>query len=343
MAQRTIKLIVLVLVIGLAGYFAVDEYKKKYKSTRIKIASETCAEQDLGLTESRSKLQIRADVPSIRFAAFGDYGKSGSCELAVSNLVKNFAPDFIITTGDNLYSGPDLIDESIGQYYHQFIGNYDGKFGTGSLTNRFFPSIGNHDHEKGDISAYLGYFDLPGIGKSSSANERYYDFVQGPVHFFAINSTKETEPDGITQTSKQAQWLKNQLASSLAPWKIVYFHHSPFSSSAKHGSNSTLQWDFEEWGATAVLTGHDHLYERILRDDNGDGLELPYFVVGLGGVRNLYKFSEKENVEGSKFRYNKSHGTLLVDATSDKIKFDFYSLEDKGTLVDSYTINRGQN
>ena len=329
------------MVLSLAGYFAINKYKKEYASTRIKIASQTCLDQDPGqLPQGRLNSNKRENNQGIRFAAFGDYGKNGSCESAVSNLVKNFAPDFIITTGDNHYSGPDLIDDSIGQYYHQYIGNYDGKYGEGSPTNKFFPSIGNHDHKRGDISAYLNYFNLPGVGTSTSDNERYYDFVQGPVHFFAINSTKETEPDGITKASKQAQWLKEQLALSKAVWKIVYFHHSPYSSSAKHGSNPTLQWDFEDWGATAVLTGHDHLYERILRDDNGDGIELPYFVVGLGGVRSLYKFSDQATVEGSQFQYNKSHGALIVDATNDEIQFGFYAIANKGTLVDSYKIRK---
>ena len=57
------------------------------------------------------------------------------------------------------------------------------------------------------------------------------------------------------------------LAASTAPWKIVYMHHPPYSSS-QHGSTPGMQWPFENWGASLVLTGHDHTYERILRDDN---------------------------------------------------------------------------
>lgn len=342
MSRRTYISIASVVVICLAVYFVLKEFKKEYQSSRIKIDSQICTEQEPSLTQS-PLISDRQENYQIRFAVIGDYGKSGSCELAVSNLVKKLAPDFIVTTGDNLYSGPDFIDDSIGKYFHQFIGNYVGEFGVGSPANKFFPSIGNHDHKSGDISAYLDYFTLPGIGTNTSGNERYYDFVQGPVHFFSINSTKETEPHGVTKSSKQAQWLKKQLSLSKAPWKFVYFHHSPFSSSVKHGSNATFQWDFEDWGATAVLTGHDHLYERIVRDDNGDGLELPYFVVGLGGAGSLYNFSEQEMVEGSQFQYNKSHGTLIVDATSDEIKFTFYAIENKGTFVDSYTIRRDKN
>ena len=41
-----------------------------------------------------------------------------------------------------------------------------------------------------------------------------------------------------------------------------------------------MQWPFKDWGADAVLTGHDHIYERLLV--NG----IPYFVNGIGGARS---------------------------------------------------------
>ena len=72
-----------------------------------------------------------------------------------------------------------------------------------------------------------------------------------------------------------------------------------------------MQWNFEDWGATAVLTGHEHLYERILRDDNGDGDTLPYFVTGLGG-NGRYGFGTP--VDGSQVRYSADYGTMVVEA-----------------------------
>jgi hypothetical protein len=65
--------------------------------------------------------------------------------------------------------------------------------------NQFFPTLGNHDWYTPGAQPYLDYFHLPG-------NERYYDFVWGPVHFFAIDSD-ENEPDGVNQSSVQAKWL----------------------------------------------------------------------------------------------------------------------------------------
>lgn len=287
-------------------------------------------------------IALTSAAAPVRFAAFGDYGYSSANELAVSTMVKTWSPDFIITTGDNSY-GVGPIDNNIGQYYHEFIGNYAGGFGAGSVLNRYFPSIGNHEYSDGaGINAYLSYFTLPGSGiisTGSSGNERYYDFRVGPVHFFAINSDPH-EPDGVTSISKQALWLQTQLGRSTAPWKIVYMHHAPFSSCTSHGSQTYMQWPFEQWGASAVLAGHDHTYERIMRDDNFDGFSIPYFVTGLGGY-TIYNFPTSGFVPGSAVRYNGNFGSMLIDADDSTMILKFYSITAGGTLIDSLRLYRG--
>ena len=89
------------------------------------------------------------ETETITFAVIGDYGLDGPDELDVANLVKSWNPDFIITTGDNNYmdGSASIIDQNIGKYYHEFIGNYQGDYGEGSSINRFFPSLGNQ-HER---------------------------------------------------------------------------------------------------------------------------------------------------------------------------------------------------
>jgi tartrate-resistant acid phosphatase type 5 len=275
--------------------------------------------------------QATQGAATIRFAVIGDYGDDNANEAAVAALVNKLNPDFIITTGDNSYGGT-AIDDNIGQYYGDYIGNYTGSYGAGSPTHRFFPSLGNHDWDDGGgIAAYTSYFTLPG-------SERYYDFVSGPVHFFAVDSDG-MEPDGNTFDSIQGQWLKAALEASTAPFKVVYLHHPPYSSSSAHGSQPVMQWPFEEWGATVVLAGHDHTYERIHRDDNSDGTTMPYFVTGLGG-RPPYGFPNSGFVEGSQVRYNADYGAMLVEADDESITFEFHSVADGGTLIDSYTITK---
>src|SRR5205823_9927775 len=133
----------------------------------------------------------------------------------------------------------------------------------------------NHDWDTTGAVPYLNYFTLPG-------NERYYDFAWGPVRFFVVDSDGR-EPDGNSPTSAQAMWLQGRLAATTEPWKLVYMHHPPYSSGSTHGSTPALQWPYQQWGATAVLAGHEHLYERLSLNN------IPYIVNGLGG-RSIYGF-----------------------------------------------------
>ena len=140
------------------------------------------------------------------------------------------------------------------------------------------------------------------------------------------------EADGNTSTSTQAQWLQSQLAASTAPWKVVVLHEPPYSSGSGHGSTPALQWPFQAWGATAVIAGHDHIYERIVK--NG----FPYFVVGTGGV-SLYGFRDPPDPD-SLVRFNANYGALLIEATPTAISFTFYSIAGGagGTLIDTYDL-----
>ena len=191
------------------------------------------------------------------------------------------------------------------------------------MTNRFFPSLGNHDWLATSGTPplpqpYLDFFSLPG-------NERYYTFTQGDVQFFALDSDSR-EPDGITASSPQAQWLQAQLAASPAVWKVVYFHHASYSS-GPHGNTADLQWPFRDWGASVVLSGHDHDYERLTVGG------LTYLVNGLGGDS---KYAFGAPVVGSQVRYNEDYGALLVDADQAAMTFQF--LNRAGTIIDTYTL-----
>ncbi len=269
-------------------------------------------------------LESRCLLASANFAVIGDFGDAGPDEKDVADRVKSWNPEFIVTVGDNNYEdgAASTIDANVGQYYHSFIGNYSGSYGSGADSNRFFPVLGNHDWGN-NAQPYKDYFTLPG-------NERYYDFVRGPVHFFALDSDP-SEPDGITSTSTQGQWLHSKLATSTSPWNVVSLHHSPFSSGANHGSHPDLQWPFKQWGVDAVLAGHDHVYERILKDG------VTYFVDGLGGRPGTHNFRSTP-VSGSQFRYNGDHGAMRVNATDTSMTFEF--IRHDGTLIDSQTLNK---
>ncbi|MDD5110571.1 MAG: metallophosphoesterase [Patescibacteria group bacterium] len=268
---------------------------------------------------------VQATPPPVRFAVIGDYGQAGQAESDVANLIRGQNVDFVITTGDNNYDlgSAATIDANIGQYFHQYIAPYTGSYGAGASTNRFFPTLGNHEYYTAGAVPYFNYFTLPG-------NERYYDYVWGSVHFFAINSDTN-EPDGITATSVQAQWLRDKLAASTAPFKIVYFHHAPYSSGTTHGSYLALQWPFRDWGADLVLVGHEHNYERVVRDG------LTYVVIGNCG-KSLYPFASTL-IAGSQTHYNLDHGALFGEV--DGGVMNFVALNRTGREFDRFSITSG--
>lgn len=295
------------------------------------------APQPEAAPSATSTTQTGAHSPMV-FAVIGDYGMDDENERAVAGLVASWNPEFVLTTGDDYYSpaggsGTARYDESTGAYYGAWlkdISTTGSRYPAGTASvNAFFPTLGNHDYSDAApaLDTYLEYFTLPGEGfTSTSGNERYYDFVNGPVHFFALNSNPE-EPDGTDNNSIQARWLESQLAASTSRWNIVYDHHPPFSSDAKHGSSGYMEWPFSEWGADAVISGHAHAYERIQR--NG----IVYFVNGLGGAAR-YGFAAP--VTGSALRYRDNWGAQKVTVSDTELSFDFYDVA--GSLVDSYHL-----
>lgn len=169
-------------------------------------------------------------------------------------------------------------------------------------------------------NAYLDFFSMTG------ANDRYYDMIRGPVHFFLLDSDPR-EPDGVTPDSIQGQWLKAKLAASTAPWKVVICHHPPYSSDATHGSSVWMQWPFSAWGADAVLSGHAHDYERL------SVAGFPYFVNGFGG-KSLRPFGTP--LADSVVRYNADYGAIKIEAEADYLTFT--AINRASAIVDTFTL-----
>ncbi|HEX8523354.1 MAG TPA: NPCBM/NEW2 domain-containing protein [Tepidisphaeraceae bacterium] len=249
------------------------------------------------------------------FAIIGDVSETTGGR-DVSNLVKGWNPEFVVSTGDNVHG--DALDDTIGQFYHSYVSPYIGGYGSGSSTgNRFWSALGNHDYDNG-ISDDLAFFSFPN-------NERYYNVRLGSVELFIVNSNPQ-ESAGTTSTSTQGTYIKNALAASTATWKLVFFHFPAYTSGTED-NHASMQWPFQQWGATAVFSGHDHMYERILK--NG----FPYFVNGLAGAAIV----PPDHVEpGSQIRYSGNYGAIRVDTDPSSITFRF--INRNGTLIDSYSI-----
>ncbi len=181
--------------------------------------------------------------------------------------------------------------------------------------------MGNHDWgPRADPSAYLDYFNLPG-------NERYYDYIKGDLHFFVLSSDTR-DPDGTSSISIQANWLRTKLQASTAKYKIVYFHHAPYSSGT-HGNHLYMRWPFKAWGADLILSGHDHTYERLVIDG------LTYVVNGLGG-ESKYGIRNPREL-GSIIGYDDEYGALFAEVKSDGVHFHFKDFAEN--IIDEFVIS----
>jgi 3',5'-cyclic AMP phosphodiesterase CpdA len=145
------------------------------------------------------------------------------------------------------------------------------------------------------------------------------------VHIVSLN----TNLDYSTE-SKQYAWLKQDLETSKEKWKIVLFHHPPFSS-GEHGGDTAvaaaLSPLFETNGVDLVLNGHDHVYERN-QEING----VDYIVTG-GGGRATY--SRDTLNPYSKVFASENHFVGLK-VYPDKISVR--AIDKRGYEIDAYTI-----
>lgn len=297
----------------------------------------SCAKLPIDPSLNPYKVNMPADT--VTFAVIGDYGKNTPSEEQVSNMVHAWNPEFIITTGDNNYTfgAAGTIKQNIGNFYCDYIYNPDAPEtqkcagrATAEKVNRFFPSPGNHDHYSAPaMQPYLDYFTLPG-------DERNYDFVWGPVHLFSINSGISGKVSCCD--SPEGKWFAQATAASHEPFKFAYFHHPPYSVS-NHGHNTKMQWPFSTMGISAVLNGHDHVYERI-NDKTDTGMV--YMVIGNSGTDNLYKCTSTP-IDTARFdvvcRENE-YGAMKVRANRTTCIFEYYTVADPVNPVDVYIIHK---
>jgi hypothetical protein len=133
----------------------------------------------------------------------------------------------------------------------------------------------------------------------------------------------------------QSQWLHTSLLSSSATFKIVIFHHPPYSTAAHDPPALHMRYPFHEWGVDLVLTGHQHVYERMEIE------KVTHVINGLGGHHWTYEIDQcRQVVNGSKKRYNKFHGMMYGVITPNELALCFYSIENEveGSLVDEFII-----
>lgn len=248
-----------------------------------------------------------APFQGFKFAAYGDNRTQPAVHKAVLARMMEFAPDFVIQTGDLVANGEmeNQWDE-FWEVVRPLVRN-----------TPYYPALGNH--ERGG-SPYYRYFDV----------KREYGFDYGNAHFIALDTNR---PE--SEHRDQERWLRKELATHQdATWRIVFFHHTPFTCVAMEDRRkaavrlrSRLEPIFREGKVQLVVCGHDHNYQHHL--SNG----IHYVVTGGGGAP-LYEIRpDTPNLVKAK----KAHHfcEIQVDGTSMSIR----AVEPSGAVIEEFDLS----
>ncbi|HYO51640.1 metallophosphoesterase family protein [Archangium sp.] len=278
-----------------------------------------------------------APVPGTRqvhFTAVGDFGMNNADQRSVANAMLGRKPELFLMLGDNAYSSGTEAE---------FQNNL---FVPMAPLLSQVPSVatpGNHEYVTHQAQPYFDNLYLP---TSPSGGESYYSFDWGHVHFVSLDSNCAggQAPAYRCTLAAQKKWMEQDLAASDAPWKVVFFHHPPWSS-GEHGSSSLMRREFtplfEKYGVDLVLTGHDHHYERTypmkgnaVAPSGGHG---PIYLVVGGGGASLRPF-ETGKPSWTVVRNDRDHGYLDVKVEDGTLTAQ--ALTPSGQAIDSFTLTK---
>jgi hypothetical protein len=246
-----------------------------------------------GFYENEFETYPAADTatPKFTFAVIGDFGRgvkrastdtSRQREIAdaLRLAVEEQDVRFVLTTGDNVYSGGGSDSDWFFTYYQPY--RY--------ILNRipFYPSCGNHDtgESEGDGSTpfsddyeeLLDNFYIRQRFLSGNADEGdalkdrglFYKFNFGrDVEFVSIDSAEQRsgQPRAFERAENLAFIRKAIPAANGAATvrRVPFFHHPPFCDGPTHGNSTTvidkLVPIFEAGGVGLVFSGHEHNFQ----------------------------------------------------------------------------------
>jgi predicted phosphodiesterase len=274
------------------------------------VASAAAQQQPTSSQQLDVRIPLQKD--SVRFVAIGDMGTGDKPQFDVARQMELYREKvnygFVIMLGDNIYGGHSPSD-----FQRKFEQPYKPLLDAGI---KFYASLGNHDDPEVEIS--YKPFNMNG--------QRYYTFTKGDVEFFALDSNY--------MDPKQLDWLTKELQNSKAKWKIAYFHHPLYSDARTHGSDldlrARLQPLFELYKVNVVLSGHDHVYER-LKPQGG----IYYFVEGDSGQLRRGDLRPNHDSDADN---DTDRSFMLIEITADK--FYFQVITGDGRTIDSGALPR---
>lgn len=191
--------------------------------------------------------------------------------------------DFFAHFGDYVN---DCTQEEWDWYFDKF------NFAHSSLTH--VAAAGNHD---GNITNKVNHGWFNNMFNFSAAPEEcikaegvYYAFDYGNAHIVVLNTN-----DMYPMTIQQTNWIKNEMNSSDAQWKIVFMHRALYSAGKNLIKPDTIIMReqllplFDELDVDFVMAGHDHVYMRT-NQVKGDKLveDVTYVTEMFNGVETTF-------------------------------------------------------
>lgn len=240
------------------------------------------------------------------------YGDTRSNYEVHKKIIKSFLqkkPTIVFNTGDLVQDGNTT------ELWHIFFNIIKPIL----KTAKYYPVLGNHERESIN---YFKLFKLPN-------NEKWYKINFKNISFFVLDSNSDLEIN-----SKQYLWLKNELKINKSDFKVLIFHH-PILSVGRHGGSSSLESSLtpliKKYSIQLVFNGHDHAYQRFLKDG------VNYIVTGGGGAP-LYNKVNNSNAEKYLKKYLKTYHYCLLNSKNKELEIIVYDINNN--KIDSLIIKK---
>lgn len=267
-----------------------------------------------------------------------NFTKSG----AVERTAMQVCPDasFLMNAGDFVN---DCTDEEWDWFYEKNCdtlmnitmapasGNHEGNLRWGWFNNMF------------NLDTSAGWNHITGV---------YYSFDYGNAHFAVLNTN-----DMYPMSEEQINWLKNDMNSSDAHWKIVLMHRSFYSAGKNINKPDTVIMRkrllpvIDELDIDVVIAGHDHMYLRTYQVKDDEIQDTTYITEEYKGEQVTYAVNPTgtvhilPNTAGTK-RYSVHEDAMepilenaAVAAQPGKSMFSTFTIDGDKLIYRAYTVD----
>ncbi len=265
---------------------------------------------------------------SVRFAVLGDTRGSGDNSVnetifsKIVEQVSSFDPpvEFVIVVGD-LVLGSDRagpMDQQFARWKQIAKPWYDSDKMIGA---KVYVVPGNHD--QGILKQHYWQEAFDYLPDNGPEGEKFftYSFEFGPVHFSVVNTSA---PSLLGSHTVNLDWLKDDLANTDKPIKLVFGHEPAYPAGPHRGSSLDAIppkrdkfWKLlVDNGVKAYFCGHEHIYDHWIKDG------VHQIISGGAGAPGPLSFHY-----------------LIVDADDNDVTVSVYKVAD-GKLKESYKLSQ---